>query len=359
MKKLILAIVTWAITILSVAASPTVSAEPEFCWRDSQTRGVGKVPHACPEGREMIGLLCYSKCPDGMKRFGFDCHSVCPDGMRDDGLFCRAAEYGRGVGYPWKFGDHVFRLDGARARCEAEHGRDGCEKNGAIIYPKCRPGYHAFGCCICRPAVPDCNALGLNAGIDLSCAKRIRIGDPRPGSCGSDQDYDAGLCYKKCAPGYKGVGPVCWGKAPSGWVGCGMGAAKDSKTCGSAIFNQVYSVGNLAFTVATLGMSTAATGAEKAGESAEKLSKLRKLYDQLKTAYESNKAAIQTALKAKKTGGVALTLDEFKSSDNVTAEDITRVSAQIAAIADPSGASDTVAAYTYPKCSKYFEGEQK
>ena len=29
--------------------------------------------------------------------------------------------------------------------------------------------------------------------------------------CPDDKpDYDAGLCYKNCAEGYNGVGPVCW-----------------------------------------------------------------------------------------------------------------------------------------------------
>lgn len=36
----------------------------------------------------------------------------------------------------------------------------------------------------------------------------------------------------------------------------------------------------------------------------------------------------------------------------VTTEDIVRVSAQIAALVDPTGALDVVASYTYPKCSK-------
>jgi len=56
--------------------------------------------------------------------------------------------YGRGVGYPWKFGDKFGNLDQARERCEKAEPL-GCEKSGLIWYPKCREGYHAFGCCIC------------------------------------------------------------------------------------------------------------------------------------------------------------------------------------------------------------------
>jgi hypothetical protein len=47
--------------------------------------------------------------------------------------------------------------------------------NGLIAYPKCKTGYNNLGCCICRPKIPNCLALGLNAGIDLSCAKKIIV----------------------------------------------------------------------------------------------------------------------------------------------------------------------------------------
>jgi hypothetical protein len=68
--------------------------------------------------------------------------------------------------------------EGMTKRCEEDNGKGNCEKNGLIYYPKCKAGYSAFGCCICRPAVPDCVAFGYNKGIDLSCAKKIVIGKP-------------------------------------------------------------------------------------------------------------------------------------------------------------------------------------
>lgn len=96
-----------------------------------------------------------------------------------------------------------------------------------MYYPKCKKGFYAFGCCICRPAVPNCAALGYNPGIDLSCAKKIIIGNPSSMSCVAGLSYDAGLCYTPCPAGFRGVGPVCWGTSPSGWVECGMGSSKD------------------------------------------------------------------------------------------------------------------------------------
>jgi hypothetical protein len=159
---------------LSVAPTEAFAATDdsgkEFCWKDSYGRGVGTVPKKCASGYDRIGLLCYKKCSKNMKRYGFDCHSKCPSGMRNEGLFCRKAEYGRGAGFPWKFGD-ALNDKGMKKRCESKHGKGKCEKNGAIFYPKCKSGFKNVGCCICRPSRPNCRALGLNNGIDLSCAK--------------------------------------------------------------------------------------------------------------------------------------------------------------------------------------------
>jgi hypothetical protein len=361
-RILLLATAVVAATLLIVS---TGFAEQEFCWRDSETRGVGKVPSACQAGREHIGLLCYSNCGPNMQRVGFDCHSTCPAGMRDDGLFCRAAEYGRGAGYPWKFGDPL-NGDKQRERCEADSGRGNCEKDGLIYYPKCRPGYAQVGCCICRPATPDCGKLGMSPGIDLSCAKKIAIGDPVPGVCGPGEQSDGGLCYPACKPGSKGIGPVCWDGAPPGWVECGMGAAKDANTCASIVFNQVASVGKLAMTIATLGESDAATSAASGAANASKIAKLKDLYAKMKTAYETAKKevpALQKAEEGFKTSAQGASKDKKfamalnEASEAVTEEDLVRAAAQIASIVDGSGASSIVEAYTYPKCSKYFGGK--
>lgn len=245
-----------------VAAEVAQSSLP-FCWRQSYGRGVGKIPNTCPAGKEKIGALCYSKCPSGMKRFGFDCHSVCPSGFRDDGLFCRKAEYGRGAGYPWKFGDG-FNDRGMFRRCERAHGHGNCEKWGAIVYPKCRAGYRPFGCCICRPAQPNCPSLGLNNGIDLSCGKKIQIGDPTPMICRSDLEYDAGLCYPRCDGGFNGVGPVCWQYCDSDQTDCGAGCASSGADCGLAVFDQITAPIILAANIASFGLATPATGAADA-----------------------------------------------------------------------------------------------
>lgn len=327
-------------------------SEKEYCWRDTHTRGVGRIPAGCAPGRERIGLLCYTECPAGMTRKGFDCHSVCPEGMRDDGLFCRRSEYGRGVGHTKK-------------ACRRNNNDDpnACERYAGLWYPKCREGYRNVGCCICRPHKPDCEAKGLGPRLDLSCAKKLKLGDPVTGVCRAGEEKQGGLCYKPCREGYSGVGPVCWGKAPEGWVLCGMGAAKDKKTCTSKVATMITSVGSLALSIVTLGTSGGATNVAKAKNASKRLTKLKHMLASLKALYEKAKPALKLISTIKKAGGVAQKIQGW-SDEKPTAEDIVRISAEIAsivALADPtgltSGVADTVAAYTYPKCSKYFPGQ--
>lgn len=142
----------------------------------------------------------------------------------------------------------------------------------------------------------------MNPGIDLSCAKKIEIGNPRSMSCASGLEYDAGLCYKKCDTGYYGVGPVCWAKPPNGWVDCGMGAAKDSEVCKDIIVGQITSVGEMALSigsmVATFGGSagaTAAKGAAKLG----KINKIKNTMMKIKNMVTKNKTLKKLIDKAK------------------------------------------------------------
>ena len=376
------------ITVLTVVAASVCAAqesvgpgiEKSYCWRDSQTRGVGTVPTSCAEGQEMVGLLCYDKCSAGMQRAGVDCHSTCPAGFRDDGLFCRRAEYGRGSGYPWRWSDG-FSSDGMLNRCKKDNPQLGCEMSGAVAYPSCRPGYTAFGCCICRPSVPDCAREGLGGSLDLSCAKKIEVGQPKLGVCpsgssdspGSAQEMDAGLCYASCPAGYKGAGPVCWGQAPKvpqvseNWVECGMGAAKDSATCVFVTKDQVLAVGKLAWTVASAGSNLLGAAGANAAVPTGKVAELKEMYANLMKAYEIARAKSDKIRAAEQAYTVGTNLNKTKNkieaaqnaaktiqNETYLAADIIRAGAQITAILDSSGISSTVAAYSYPLCSSYF-----
>ena len=64
----------------------------------------------------------YPECKQGFHNFGCCiCIEACPSRYEDQGLYCKKpSSYGRGVGYPWKFGDDMS-LDRAMKRCEAEN----------------------------------------------------------------------------------------------------------------------------------------------------------------------------------------------------------------------------------------------
>jgi len=184
-------------------------------------------PADCPAGYTNTGLTCY-RAPDSQVQDsknatctnpsypiheGLFCGQRCPDGWRDDGLFCaKPASYGVGAGYPWKFGDDIGRLDEARQRC-ARNNPQGCEQDGQIIYPKCKPGFQKFGCCVCTP---KCSDAGLGTDIGVSCAKNtLTTGQGMGCDSGWTLDKNLGKCFKNCQTGYTDMGLTCLKTASS------------------------------------------------------------------------------------------------------------------------------------------------
>jgi len=290
----------------------------------------------------------------------------------------------------------------------------GCEQNGAMFYPKCREGYSNFGCCICRPPVPDCRALGYNGNLDLSCYKYIIIGQIVPADCAPGEEYDAGLCYYSCetywnkyytgqyvrdnnqkdwglyTQKYDGVGPVCWiNFGDYGWKSCGMGALPNTDSCTDIVLGQIGAVGSLIATIATGGAAGAVLKGVKASVKTVKafkkmVSAVKKVGNGIKTTvkkYKKVKKKVKSVTKkvqkvydevsGKETGEKEVEveketeeevevedgevdLEEVAADPDATEEDYARYAAEMASNFDPTGISDVVAAFTYPKCSKYF-----
>ncbi|MET0340682.1 MAG: hypothetical protein ABW252_06755 [Polyangiales bacterium] len=353
MKRLLLPLLVTLFALVAVRAD----AQDSVCWKPSSGRGAGTVPDTCPAGKEKLGLLCYTMCPAGTKRVGVDCHSVCPAGLRDDGLFCRAAEYGRGAGYPWQGGDPGIVWEeswwsGMFARCERDHGRGNCEKNGSIVYPKCAPGYDAAGCCICRPRQPNCAALGLAGAVDLSCAKVVKVGEPSAGTCGGGREFQAGLCYAGCASGSYGVGPVCWGRCPASRpTDCGAMCGTNAGACAAAITEQVVGtlevIANVALTVATAGASTGAqVGANVAKSAAQASGKTIIKNASAQTVKGLTKAQIKQEIKdIALEAGQAIAEGQLEQLANAAAGlefDFTSL--------DPTGISGMIKSFVLPMC---------
>lgn len=154
---------------------------------------------------ETLKYTCASTCiPDPTntyirKKVDLSKIAPCKSGFRDDGSNCVKDSYGRGVGYIPKVvcpsGYDAVGV-GAASICKKKgwslstkssemQCKDGDEyfKTTGLCYPKCRDGYHNFGCCICQPDKDEKEDV----------AKR----------CPEGMDLTGGSCYEKCKDGYK------------------------------------------------------------------------------------------------------------------------------------------------------------
>ena len=138
------------------------------------------------------GALCYPYCSSGFTGVGPVCWQTCPSGTTDNGITCWTTPdtYGKGC-------------------C--------CTKWGCCH--NCRAGYTDNGCTCGKGGATLKDSYGRGVGVPMICR--------------SDQEQDAGLCYPKCDPGYKGVGPVCWGNKCTGdfpYI-CGALCVTDKTAC--------------------------------------------------------------------------------------------------------------------------------
>ena len=297
------AVMTW------IAAKMAVEKLP-YCYRQSYGRGAGEtLSKNCSGDLDKDGLLCYPKCKSGYDGKGPVCWGSCPAGFKDIGAFCqKPKEYGRGAGYPWKGGDKPFSLDGARKRCGHDH-PEGCEKDGEIIYPKCKSGFHKVGCCICSP---DCPSGWSDSGTGCTKPSYGR-GAGEPLACKPGLERDGLLCYPSCKAGFHGVGPVCWQNCPTqAPKECGAGCSKTTADCATNTTDMVVTPVMCVASLATFGEASSATSgaraAEEASEAAAKAAKLRKLY---KSAEEGVKVATDLATVGQSTADEVLLFSDL------------------------------------------------
>ncbi|CDW91799.1 UNKNOWN [Stylonychia lemnae] len=213
--------------ILSLIAT-TATIEAQGCWKHAHGRGAGKVITDCHNDEDKNGALCYPKCRDGYHGVGPVCWGQCTNGYKDTGVDClKPKSYGRGAGYPiW---DHK--------KCNHHHSQ-GCEKSGALWYPKCNNGFHNVACCVCSP---DCPSGFRDIGV--SCQKpTYGRSAGKPLHCSPGLEMSGTLCYPPCKAGYHGNGPLCWQECPAGWHNCGAMCTPTSDACTSAVLNIAQNV---------------------------------------------------------------------------------------------------------------------
>ena len=302
----------------------------DFCWRGSEGRGVGTIPQGCTGGRNLEVGMCYTPCKAGWDGAVTMCLRQCPSGYVDTGLTCHI---NKALLVP-------ATVDVCNARTTCPSGYTNAGLLCGLNTPPVPAGYEAM---ITGPAA---------SGLDLSRQIYDRGIGNAPTVCETDKENDAGLCYPKCKPNYSGVGPVCWGQCPAGWVGCGMGCARSAGACGNTIFDQVSSTGMSAFKIgtmiATAGASTAATTAANQSKIPGLAAELKKL----KEWYAANKETIYLMRKAASVVKNEAQLIAALEDDSSSELDIARASAALAGVLDPTGLVSAGAAYVYDTCDK-------
>lgn len=182
----------------------------------------------------------------------------------------------------------------ARAEnCEKDNGKGNCEQWGLMFYPKCKPGFHAVGCCVCSPDCPS----GMS-DIGVSCQKQS-YGRTAGTSmlCAAGLEQNGALCYPQCRTEFHGVGPVCWQKCPAQQpFDCGAGCANNQGECAKAVFDQVFSPIMAAITLATWGRASVIGGAAKAAKVAVSAGRLTKAFNAIKNVLTVAKGAIEKAV---------------------------------------------------------------
>ncbi|PCI40331.1 MAG: hypothetical protein COB46_07020 [Rhodospirillaceae bacterium] len=329
------------------------AGENNFCWRNSYTTGPGVTP-TCSPGEERVGLFCRNKCPSGTKRnsvFKGKCMPTCPSNMTDKGATCLLTK----TKYPND--KNIFKKKDFAA-CEKWHGAGKCVLNGASKYvKKCDAGFKAVGKQCKLEDKPDCTASGLTTGPGNNC-KKVASASPIKGGkkCKSGQEKSLGRCYDKCNSSDTRLGITCWKERPPTWVRCGMGFARNKKSCASVVMDQAMSVGTVAANIATLG---ATSGVDKAVDGAKKVEKVplsdwKKMKNGWETFSKTKKFKAGKAAYVAQ-GAVFTSLESYETNENaLTDMDKVRAAAQLMSIIDISGVSGVVSAFSYPACLKYY-----
>jgi Calcineurin-like phosphoesterase len=108
----------------------------------------------------------------------------------------------------------------------------GKEYDAGLCYERCRPGYDGVGPVCwgeCPDGYTDDGALCRKDAVIIPQESYGR-GAGSPLGCGASEEKDGALCYPECKSGYDGVGPVCWKKCPDGYKDDGAFCRRDVST---------------------------------------------------------------------------------------------------------------------------------
>lgn len=345
-----------------VKKGTVVKAGPQLCWKDTYGRGVGFPLNSCAGRRDgktdMHAGLCYTPCRRGYDGGLTTCvKRGCPSGWTNRPLDCvKPAPYKRAE-YPWKLGDRLFSLDGARKRCKRRHGRRCVTANAnTIVYERCRKGYKTAPI-ITNLCTPKCPPGYTDTGAYCFKNTYQRGVGVIPG-CKSTQEKDGLLCYPKCRKGYTGVGPVCWNKCPAKLpVNCGASCAASEAACALAVTSMVAEPAMAAASAVLIGVSmgtaTGAVAAAQAGKAAGMTAAKMAAGAAAKAAARASaKALFRAKVKAAMKAGTKEAVIDTAVAAAFTGATAGATGSDFDFTAlDPTGVAGIVQAYNHPICS--------
>lgn len=336
------------------------------CKRDMESRPAPSAAPDCPTGYKLNGANCErpavskpnpgaraADCPSGYSNSGTICFRLsAPDPLPASRMTCNPGET--------KVDARCFKpcaagLTGTGATCTSPASALGVEKmsckagylkdeKSARCVAQCAAGFSNTGEACVRAA----DVLGLES---MSCKAGEKHQNGRcvaaVTNCAKGEVMQGGACYASCPAGYDGVGGACWPQAPKSWIACGIGAAKDAKSCGAVVMDQVVLVKHLA-----VALGREANIPFAAGQKVTRLVALHDKYTDMLAAYSSVKDTPQFKRDLAAWNQTNQGKDPFMPLDETGApitEPVMMVHAvQLSTIAGYAGGPGNA---SYPKCS--------
>jgi len=180
---------------------PGMRDDRTSCWKDTVAKKSSPArKRPCPPGMRDDGTSCWKDTV--AKRSSLAKKKACPSGMRDDGTSCWLDSKGRGVGVAMRSTGGGCTGGGCKrwgkcSKIKCSKIKWYCpsskpEKSGSLCYKRCPPGYRGVG--------PMCHPKS-GAGIKVTVFKRHY--------CPPGQRNVAGRCWPSCPSGYKDIGTLC------------------------------------------------------------------------------------------------------------------------------------------------------
>ena len=419
LKRLALALFFFAFPILTAVAADDfcwkdshprgVGTIPTGCTGGKENQS-GLCYEKCPAGMSGVGPVCWSGCPSGYTDMGAVCHinmpltksptwvcthwfpkwmggacrwkdTRCPAEYTNVGLFCALTARPTPAGFSGTYLDPMKNTH-ARGAGTIPTGCGSKENDAGLCYDKCPSGMTGVGpVCWSHPPAGWVNCGMGNARDSAACASVI-----------VDQVSSVGQIALTVATA--GAGSEAAAGAKAGEKAALEGASEAEKAatiakasanakkmkeavdaldktinlvsaCSQAIISatQVKKGDDLDRQLTNLFANTAACGmSAAAGANAQPNW----------TKFKSGKTLAGRDVEVQATAFVSLvnsytqqSIDQHKAmktavapgaqQEKMTPEDVARMAAQLASLADPTGVSSSIAAYTYPKCSKIFK----